>query len=558
MKQAWKPSRRGKKGCPPLLPPTPLNMDSLFGPGLVQKVSDSSPLARTLLRCVTESAGKALGNRTLLAAAVGGLLGLPEVRNLDALSAEWSLPETSRAPEVAQEGTRISVRFTSRRHQPPAQGLVTLLNNAVGAVLWRLQNLTSPCTDLQTYWPQMPEPTRRTMDLRPGAKWPREMATAEIHCRVGDLEVTGELVAIVSQPHVVIEIVIEQAWWSTPEAAERFHSIWGDAPPLTTLIPEAIKPLLRYLADMLGWVAVDGTTPTAHSFNVLADVVSHAWQSADEAERAADRASGELKVQEKKLKDALAVQTQLAAQQRAAADRIADLEEGLTKAGRHANALEGKLLAAARQAQDAAPSDQSKLLQQQIDQLRKERDDLAVSNDALRQDVHALQQRLVPSLESATEAAPESIPDPEDYALLPGWVAETFKGRLVLTRKAAKAAAGSMYHDPSVVFAALRAMGEHLHPVLAGDRPGEMAAYEAALTAVCCEDSAVGEAINDSRYVSDYMATHAGQPLVLDRHVKRGSTFDPRTCMRIYYTWDARKQVIVIGHLTAHLTNRAT
>lgn len=557
MNRARKPKHRAKKG-PPLLPLAPINMDSVFGPGLVQKVSDSSALARTLLRCVTENAGKALGNRTLLAAAVGGLLGLPETRNIDALSAEWSSPETGLAPEVAQEGARISVRFTSRRHQPPAQGLVTLLNNAVGAVLWRLQNQTSPnLNELQTYWPEMPEPERRTLDLRPGAQWARELATAEIHCRVGDLEVMGDLAAVVSQPHVVVEIAIAQAWWSTPEAEQRFRTIWNDPQPLAIVITDALKPLLRYLADILGWATVDGTTPTVHSFDVLTDAVAHAWQVADDAERAANRASGDLKVAEKKLRDAGALNTQMAAQQRAASERIAYLEESLTKAGRHANVLEGKLLAAARQAQDAAPTDQAKDLQHQIDQLRKQRDDLAVSNDALRQDLHALQQRLAPPQELGADV-PEPVVDPDDYAQLPAWIADNFKGRLVLTRKAAKAAVASIYHDPTVVFAALRAMAEHLHPVLAGERPGEMPAYEAALTAACCEDSAVGEAINDSRYVSDYMTTNAGRPLVLDRHVKRGSTFDPRTCMRIYYAWDARKRVIVIGHLTAHLTNRAT
>jgi len=44
----------------------------------------------------------------------------------------------------------------------------------------------------------------------------------------------------------------------------------------------------------------------------------------------------------------------------------------------------------------------------------------------------------------------------------------------------------------------------------------------------------------------------------MDRHLVKGTSRDPRFCMRIYFFWDDEENVVVVGHLPGHLTTAAT
>lgn len=527
---------------------------------LTKKVAELSPLARTLLNSANQKLGAQLGSRGMIASSVAGVLGHPSIIKMDVHAQTLPPADTSQNPERVESVWTLIQRHVTRRPQPSAHDIVSLLNNALGAVLWRIQHLTAAqMAAPQIYWPQMPDPLRSTISLRPGAEKPQELATGGFHYRIGNLEVSGFIRVVVAQPNVTLEVQFAHLDWSNPEAQAQFERV-RPGEQLDEVVVDGLSRNLARLGLMLGWTKEKGVDiAKMRCDHLVAEAIAHAWQTADESSREATKATGELKGLRKQLRDALSRETQATAQLRAAKTRVQKLEEDLTKAGRHANAIE-RQLATAREQAASAPSNGDAAWKAQIDQLRKERDDLAARNDALRQDVHALQLRLVsaeaPGVLSVEPA--QSRVDPIDYAQLPAWVEENFKGRLVLTRKAAKAVVGSIYHDPAVVFAALRAMGDLLHPVLAGERSGELSTYLDALTKTCCEDSAVGEATIDSRYAAEYQIHHGGRAQTLDRHVKRGATFDPRTCMRIYYTWDAQKKVIVVGHLTEHLTNRQT
>jgi hypothetical protein len=68
--------------------------------------------------------------------------------------------------------------------------------------------------------------------------------------------------------------------------------------------------------------------------------------------------------------------------------------------------------------------------------------------------------------------------------------------------------------------------------------------------------------LDESRSVTEYGATseyyvdYQGTRTFLERHLKRGNARDERRCLRIYFFWDKREQVVVVGHMPDHLTTR--
>ncbi|MEM6477567.1 MAG: hypothetical protein AAF647_00835, partial [Pseudomonadota bacterium] len=50
-----------------------------------------------------------------------------------------------------------------------------------------------------------------------------------------------------------------------------------------------------------------------------------------------------------------------------------------------------------------------------------------------------------------------------------------------------------------------------------------------------------------------YFVRHGGARHLMDRHLKKGTSKDPRHCLRIYFFWDAAQEIVVVGSLPAHL-----
>lgn len=56
-------------------------------------------------------------------------------------------------------------------------------------------------------------------------------------------------------------------------------------------------------------------------------------------------------------------------------------------------------------------------------------------------------------------------------------------------------------------------------------------------------------------YGDAYFVQHGGRRRLLDQHIGRGSSRDPRYSLRIYYFWDDDAQRVVVGWLPSHLPN---
>jgi hypothetical protein len=56
----------------------------------------------------------------------------------------------------------------------------------------------------------------------------------------------------------------------------------------------------------------------------------------------------------------------------------------------------------------------------------------------------------------------------------------------------------------------------------------------------------------------EYEVEWHGEKRLLDMHVKKGTSREPRNSLRIYFFFDTDREQVVVGHLPTHLTNDLT
>lgn len=149
---------------------------------------------------------------------------------------------------------------------------------------------------------------------------------------------------------------------------------------------------------------------------------------------------------------------------------------------------------------------------------------------------------------------------PDNWGELQSWVDRHGHGRIILHHKAIKAAMSSPFRDIPLAYKALDYLARFYVPMRYRDvTDGEL--YESAkafLLTHALEDSGVGTADGINRYKRFYQRIHDGKTITLDRHLKKGGSFDPATCFRLYYCYDEEAQVAIVGHMPGHLVNRLT
>ena len=81
-------------------------------------------------------------------------------------------------------------------------------------------------------------------------------------------------------------------------------------------------------------------------------------------------------------------------------------------------------------------------------------------------------------------------------------------------------------------------------------------AFDDACRELDIENSHVGEAVK--RFKDEYTVQWAGQPRLLEWHLKSGDARERAKCFRLYYCWDDESQCVVVGSMPAHLKNEIT
>jgi len=227
----------------------------------------------------------------------------------------------------------------------------------------------------------------------------------------------------------------------------------------------------------------------------------------------------------------------------------------------NAISLHEKRLAAIK---SASPIEAQRLAQAEIETLRKQAADaLAMEGAALtdnriyqeenariRADLSRMQaefERMRGLLEN--DAITPEIPIPKSLDNLSDWVDTYISGRVMLLPRALREAKDSRYESPEDIFQALLFLSNEYWRSKAGYC--DYALVEHRLAELGME---YGGSIAHGAS-AEYYVTYNGRRRLLEMALKKGTSRDPRYCMRIYLFWDSDIRKTIVGSLPKHLAN---
>jgi len=187
----------------------------------------------------------------------------------------------------------------------------------------------------------------------------------------------------------------------------------------------------------------------------------------------------------------------------------------------------------------------------------KTRDHYIEENTRLRCSNDALRARLAEKLGHAPD---EAAAIPSDYEALPEWASRHLAGRVVVLPRAIRGAGKAVYEDVELVYRSLLLLANEYRNMRMGTENGKKIFDDA------CNKMQLrhGESITKERageegdtYFVRY-PTESSQKCFLERHLRKGTSKDDRTCLAIYFFWHEETQQVVVGWLPSHLDNRMT
>jgi hypothetical protein len=150
-----------------------------------------------------------------------------------------------------------------------------------------------------------------------------------------------------------------------------------------------------------------------------------------------------------------------------------------------------------------------------------------------------------------------SVPEIWDLRQIDQWADRELKGKLLLHPRAMRGARRSKFQDPGLIFKSLSILGDEYRDLRINGAQQHGLALESSLNAL---DLHITEAISPAsagRYGDDYYVYYPPGQLrtkeLLTHHVKKGNDRDERTCLRVYFFWDAGAKRVVVGWLPSHL-----
>lgn len=130
------------------------------------------------------------------------------------------------------------------------------------------------------------------------------------------------------------------------------------------------------------------------------------------------------------------------------------------------------------------------------------------------------------------------------------WAAENSE-RIVILPKAISATKRSSYESPESLYESLELLATHYTEVKRGRLDWNGLKEQMALVGV--DIRPVGVPSAGGTHIESYYARWRGQRRLLDQHLVKGSSRDPRFCLRIYFTYDTTLGIVVVGSMPEHL-----
>ncbi len=235
--------------------------------------------------------------------------------------------------------------------------------------------------------------------------------------------------------------------------------------------------------------------------------------------------------------------------------KVADAERQLKKERERRRQTTAGSQMSALQAQLARVTAENERLQAQVKDLSFQREQLRHRLSDLAPRGETVVVEPVDDSETCVASTALAVAVPESLAEIGSWAKTNLAGKLIVREKALQEAAQSRYEQPQVVYRALLLLANQYRELRLGVAKHDwvaLLAQEQLTDDFCLSESASGKLRDGHTF------TVEGRSYYMERHLKRGTSRDPRQCLRIYYAWDPERQVVIVGALPEHLRTNAT
>lgn len=214
--------------------------------------------------------------------------------------------------------------------------------------------------------------------------------------------------------------------------------------------------------------------------------------------------------------------------------------------------------------------------EEQLDQLQKQCDETLSLADSYAKDCEACceeneqQRQLIGQLkaqiltlrfqlrETTGEDEDQNVPEDGTYSEIADWVSRYYPDRLVLHPRAVRSLKDACYEDTGLVYKSLKLLATYYYDYRTGLRTYEEVIQACQRIDAGLEERGAATDVAAGMQGETYYVQYCGRKEKLKRHLAKGNSKDRRYCMRIYYFWDDKDQVIVIGDMPHHLANSLT
>ena len=179
----------------------------------------------------------------------------------------------------------------------------------------------------------------------------------------------------------------------------------------------------------------------------------------------------------------------------------------------------------------------------------------------LRADLHRSRAQNSVLREALTGGGPPRAQRPEltEFDALEAWSGANLSARIWISPKAIKETERrGQYRSPSELGEALYALDELYVPMRLHPGGDALRAWQDRMAALGMSVAPCFTRDGDLQRFPEYAFQYRGEKRWCDLHLKRGGGADPKSMFRIYFTWEADEQILLIGHMPSHLDNNMT
>ena len=153
---------------------------------------------------------------------------------------------------------------------------------------------------------------------------------------------------------------------------------------------------------------------------------------------------------------------------------------------------------------------------------------------------------------------------PSSFDELESWcLSEHLRERLIVLPRAVDEAKRSQFEDVPFVYRSINLLAREYWDLRVNGGLERKHRWHAGLDALglsvapSISKSRAGEQKN-AYFVNYPVGSPPGNKRFLEQHLKRGNDRDERFCFRLYFFWDTKKLLVVVGWLPSHLDTRQT